>query len=224
MEAKGLMEAEDDPLRAELVLLLAMAPQDERAITRALGDAGIASQPSNLGRLPGEIRAGVGAIMMAQEAMSAGVLRTLAPLIEAQPIWDDMPLIILRAPRSDISQDWRLIETMTSIRNATFLERPMRIETLIQAVRVALRGRKKQYALRDQMRERDALLALSEANERRLSDVLNNTKMSVFFMDEHHHCTFMNAAAEDLTGYTLAEVEGRPLHDSVHHSHPDGRP
>jgi len=87
-----------------------------------------------------------------------------------------------------------------------------------------LRGRRKQYALRDQMRDREQLLALAELNERRLSDVLNNTRMSVFFLDERQDCIYMNAAAEALTGYRLAELQGRPLHDMVHHSHPDGSP
>jgi PAS domain S-box-containing protein len=34
----------------------------------------------------------------------------------------------------------------------------------------------------------------------------------------------MSAAAERLTGYTLAETKGRPLHDVIHHQHPDGSP
>jgi PAS domain S-box-containing protein len=34
----------------------------------------------------------------------------------------------------------------------------------------------------------------------------------------------MNAAAERMTGYSLAETQGRPLHDVVHHTYPDGRP
>lgn len=58
----------------------------------------------------------------------------------------------------------------------------------------------------------------------RLDAILNNTKMSVFLMDERQHCIFMNSAAERLTGFTLSETEGRPLHDVVHHTYPDGRP
>ncbi|MFD0465984.1 PAS domain-containing protein [Microvirga aerilata] len=46
--------------------------------------------------------------------------------------------------------------------------------------------------------------------------------MSIFLMDDRQHCVYMNAAAEKLTGYTLAEVMGRPLHDVIHHTHPDG--
>lgn len=58
---------------------------------------------------------------------------------------------------------------------------------------------------------------------RRLNAVLDNASVAVFVMNERQHCIYMNAAAEALTGYTLAETQGRPLHDVVHHTHPDGR-
>lgn len=63
--------------------------------------------------------------------------------------------------------------------------------------------------------------ALRES-QRRLNAVLNNASVSIFLMDERQHCVYMNAAAEKLTGYSLAEVTGRPLHDVIHHTRPDG--
>lgn len=214
----------DHLLRDSLVLLLALAQPDGRAIMHAMADAGIATQLCTAGDLPNEVRAGVGAIVLAEEAMSGALLAHLAAMIEEQPIWSDIPLVILMTPKGEVGKSWRPIRNAPSIRNATFLERPMRTATLLQAVRVALRGREKQYRLRDQMREREQLLALSESNERRLSAVLNNTRMAVFFMDDRQHCTFMNTAAERLTGYSLAETQGRSLHETLHHTYPDGRP
>lgn len=43
-------------------------------------------------------------------------------------------------------------------------------------------------------------------------------------MDERQQCAYMNPAAEKLTGYLMAEVQGRALHYVIHHTHPDGRP
>lgn len=68
----------------------------------------------------------------------------------------------------------------------------------------------------------NAFMALSRS-DRQLSTVLNNASAAIFLMDVRQHCVYMNAAAEKLTGYRLAEATGRPLHDVVHHTHPDGR-
>jgi two-component system CheB/CheR fusion protein len=56
--------------------------------------------------------------------------------------------------------------------------------------------------------------------------VADNATLALFLMDSRQHCTFMNPAAEAMTGFTLAEVQalGRPLHDIIHHTRPDGRP
>jgi len=58
--------------------------------------------------------------------------------------------------------------------------------------------------------------------ERRLKAVVDNASVAIFLMDEKQQCSFMNAAAEKLTGYAFAETKGRPLHDVIHHTRPDG--
>ncbi|HYE58489.1 MAG TPA: PAS domain S-box protein, partial [Rhodothermales bacterium] len=64
----------------------------------------------------------------------------------------------------------------------------------------------------------------AESYRRQLETVANNATLALFIMDEHQQCTYMNPAAERLTGYTFAEVQGRALHDVVHHTRPDGSP
>lgn len=70
----------------------------------------------------------------------------------------------------------------------------------------------------ERMATEDAL----RESERRLNAVLDNASVAIFLMDERQHCAYMNAAAERLTGYRFEETQGRPLHDVIHHTRPDG--
>ena len=71
----------------------------------------------------------------------------------------------------------------------------------------------------EERRRTDA--ALRETS-RRLDAILNNTREAVFLMDDRQHCIYANPAAEQLTGFRLHDMQGRPLHDVVHHKRPDG--
>lgn len=77
---------------------------------------------------------------------------------------------------------------------------------------------------RGEIARREATEVQLRDTERRLHAVLNNASVSIFLMNEEQHCVYMNAAAERLTGFALDEVQGRPLHDVIHHTRPDGTP
>ncbi|HEX8830014.1 MAG TPA: PAS domain-containing protein [Longimicrobium sp.] len=57
-----------------------------------------------------------------------------------------------------------------------------------------------------------------------LETVAENATLALFIMDEHQRCTYMNRAAEELTGFRLEELQGKALHYYVHHTRPDGTP
>jgi PAS domain S-box-containing protein len=57
-----------------------------------------------------------------------------------------------------------------------------------------------------------------------LETVAANATLALFIMDEEQRCTYMNPAAEELTGFRLAELQGKALHYYVHHTRPDGTP
>jgi PAS domain S-box-containing protein len=80
--------------------------------------------------------------------------------------------------------------------------------------------------LMDAMRESDTPVSLpADMDKARLWQVVcENATLAMFIMDERQHCIYMNPAAERLTGYALEETLGRPLHDVVHHTRPDGTP
>lgn len=55
-----------------------------------------------------------------------------------------------------------------------------------------------------------------------ISTITNNTFQGMLMMNDQQVCTYMNPAAEQMTGYKLAEVQDKPLHYYVHHTKPDG--
>ena len=93
---------------------------------------------------------------------------------------------------------------------------------VIDQMELRLAARRKQEEMAEALAERDLQATRTREAEQRLNAVLNNASVAVFLMDENQHCTYMNAAAERLTGYTFEETQGRPLHDVVHHKRPDG--
>lgn len=62
----------------------------------------------------------------------------------------------------------------------------------------------------------------SDHYRRQLQTVAENATLALFIMDDQQRCSYMNPAAEALTGFKLEELQGQPLHYYVHHKRPDG--
>ncbi|HYO74848.1 MAG TPA: ATP-binding protein, partial [Thermoanaerobaculia bacterium] len=85
-------------------------------------------------------------------------------------------------------------------------------------------------AMLDLTERKRAELALRELNQQlsqlslRQELILNSAADGIFGMDLNGRPTFLNPAAAQMIGTTLAEMEGRTIHEIVHHSHADGTP
>ncbi|RDV14415.1 PAS domain S-box protein [Pontibacter diazotrophicus] len=65
-------------------------------------------------------------------------------------------------------------------------------------------------------------LSNTRRSNRLKQTITDNATAALFIIDAKGYCTFMNPAAEEMTGYTLEEMEGKTLHEMVHYLHPDG--
>lgn len=52
--------------------------------------------------------------------------------------------------------------------------------------------------------------------------LMDNATSALFLWDASGRCTYLNATAERLIGYSAEEVQGKLLHELVHHTRPDG--
>jgi signal transduction histidine kinase len=99
------------------------------------------------------IREGAGAAIISEEALVGDSIRELLQILQQQPSWSDFPLILLTVSRRVTIESERLREIRRPLGNVFLLERPLRPETLLSTLEIALRGRERQYQIRDQIQQ-----------------------------------------------------------------------
>ncbi|MGA8528802.1 MAG: ATP-binding protein [Acidobacteriaceae bacterium] len=100
-----------------------------------------------------EIGLGAGAAIISEEALSGSAMARLRQVIEQQQPWSDFPLILLTIGGQVSRESERLRELRRPLGNILLLERPIRPETLLSTLEMALRGRQRQYQIRDQIQQ-----------------------------------------------------------------------
>jgi CheY-like chemotaxis protein len=87
-----------------------------------------------------ELERGAGALMFTEEAFTSDTSTRLAHALDRQPAWSDVPMIILSAVPSRETKS-RSFGTFGRRTNVTFVDRPVRIQSLVSAAQSALRAR-----------------------------------------------------------------------------------
>ncbi|KNH44788.1 histidine kinase [Pseudomonas lini] len=156
---------------SERAIILAPLGRDSQIALMMLNEAGFDGVITrDLGALCNELSLGAGLLVIASEALLGADLEPLLGLIEQQPAWSDLPIVLLthhggpeQNPASRLG---------SQLGNVTFLERPFHPVTLISLVTTALRGRRRQYEARDR------LIDLSQS-ELRLQNTLETLEQQV---------------------------------------------
>jgi two-component system, sensor histidine kinase len=97
-----------------------------------------------------ELNRGVGAVVVAGEFLSESVVRNLQALIDAQPAWSDLPVIVVAGTEPLATDD-----PFGMLGNVSLLQRPVSRDTLRSTVAAGLRARRRQYQIRDLLQQRD---------------------------------------------------------------------
>jgi len=93
---------------------------------------------------------GVGALLLAEEAIAKESLHNLAAALSRQEPWSDLPVLLMTKYGADSST---VSTALPALGNVTLLERPVRPATLISSVRAALKARERQYQVRKHLAE-----------------------------------------------------------------------
>ena len=99
------------------------------------------------------IREGAGAAILAEEAFARSSIQPLLDVLHEQPSWSDFPVMLLTVSGRVTVESERLRKLRRPLGNLFLLERPIRPETLLSTLEIALRGRQRQYQIRDQIEQ-----------------------------------------------------------------------
>jgi signal transduction histidine kinase/ActR/RegA family two-component response regulator len=134
------------------VLLLAPTRRDARTTSSLLRDTGATVHAcSDFDEVLREIEAGVAVVIVPEEELLAPDMARLARVVREQEPWSDLPILVMTYVGADSAVS---TEAVRALGNVTLLERPLRIATLVTAVRTALRARERQYQIRSYLLER----------------------------------------------------------------------
>ncbi|MDY7227633.1 HAMP domain-containing sensor histidine kinase [Hyalangium rubrum] len=131
------------------ILVLAPTGRDAALACEVLNKAGLAAEPCrDILALCEALEVGAGAVLLAEEALSPQGQGHLSECLQRQPSWSDLPVVIFAATIESVAATTRMQQMLEVLGNVTFVERPMRVPTLVTAMRAALRARGRQYMAR----------------------------------------------------------------------------
>jgi PAS domain S-box-containing protein len=207
--------ATSDSLESRL-LILAPTGRDSSLSCKILEEVGLrCTICDDLNELIAELKRGAAAVLVAEEALTESALAKLRAELSLQPVWSDLPLLVMTTSSPDSDSVDRILDALG---NVILLERPIRIIALISAIRMALRARERQYETRRQILERERALA----TVRKQADLLEQTHDAIFIFELGGTITYWNKGAEQLYGYTRSEALGKFSYELLKTEHARG--
>lgn len=150
----------------ERVLIAAPTRRDAEVTVELLSRATVhGTVCAGARELAERLNAGVGAVLMTDHTLVDPHIGALLAALGEQPEWSDVPVLVLTAERDASPPAARVLAALS---NVTVLDRPTSPRAMVSAVQSALRARRRQFQIRDQIAERmKAEQALRDADRRK---------------------------------------------------------
>lgn len=163
------------------ILVVAPTKRDGMITQSLLAKAGIGCFVcGDLSEMAGAIDDGADALLLTGEALVSRDFEKILEVIARQPSWSDLAVVVLLQPTPLIPSAQRSLDALS---NVTVLERPAPARSVVSAVQTAIRGRKRQYQIRDQIESIRRAEAAANDLRRQLEVAIEASEVGTF------HCT-----------------------------------
>jgi PAS domain S-box-containing protein len=131
------------------ILVVAPTKRDGAITQSLLAKAGIGCLVcGDMCEMAREIDGGADALLLTGEALASPDFDKVLKVLAHQPSWSDLAVVVLLQPSPLNPKAQR---TLDALSNVTVLERPAPVRSVVSAVQTAIRGRERQYQIRDQI-------------------------------------------------------------------------
>jgi PAS domain S-box-containing protein len=212
-----MMQPESKNPQDERILIFAPTGRDAALTARFLADANLRPKAcESIEHLCLEMNAGAGLVFLTGETLTTEALHCLVEALALQSTWSDIPIVVLTSGGGGTPANVSALSALSEAGNVTFVERPVRVMTLMSAVRSALRARRHQYDVRERLEaERSAKEALAQS-EQQLRTLADAIPPLAWMAHPDGHIFWYNQRWYEYTGATPAEMEGwgwQSVHD-----------
>jgi PAS domain S-box-containing protein len=206
----------------ERVLILAPIGRDAVMTARVLSNIKLKPEIcANAEELCRKIKEDAGLVFLTGEALTPETMSILVETLLRQPPWSDIPLIVLTSGGSENPANAEILEELAEVGNVTLIERPVRLMTLISAVRSVLRARRRQYEARDFLAAEIETGEALQQSEKRLRVALDAARLGAWQIN----LKTLEAEASDIckANFGLEPEANFHFDDLLPAIHPDDR-
>ena len=192
---------------ATAVAVLTPSGGDSALAVRFLGEHSItAFVCAHMDDVVSAITSGIGALLVAEEALGRREREILLEALATQPKWSDVPLVLLLSAGELTGGLNPSVRAIVQRGNVTLLERPVRVATLTAALEAALRGRARQFEMRDAVARRAQSEEDVRGSEERLRAAVEAAPYPLMVHADDGSVIHLSRTWTELTGYMPEEL------------------
>lgn len=183
------------PCNRERVLILAPIGRDAKLAQEVLEKETLTALAcEDIRAVCSGLLEGAGVLLIAEEALNADSVEALKEKLADQAPWSDIPIILLTT-RGDEKKTLGLIRAFGAAANIHLLERPFHPVTLVSAVHMAMRARRRQYQVYE-------LLAKVNESQDRYALAVKGSNVGVWEWDLEKDALYLSPEWKALFGGT----------------------